>query len=266
MGRGGSLVRIPLGGGDEEELARLPGYTQAHVSARDRIGRFLFGQWRREDGTFDVLRFDLSDGRAYQVCRASYLMPVQVHGVNGDRVLASILPVDHEGKPRMAWGYWSFSFDGEDFRPIPFSRSNNHYVGLGGSDEVVTCTPHPARALEAAAPGDSQARVLATGAGFWHVAADASGEWLVCDTNWPDVGLQLVHRPTGRFRTLCHTAASGGHPQWTHAHPCLAPNADYVLFTSDRTGYAQVYLCPIPDALKEELRQAAQPSRPVPPV
>lgn len=255
--RGSALLRVSLEGGDEEEVVRLPKYAQVHVSARSHDGRLLFGQGKRPDGAFDVLRFDLASGAVHPVCRASYVMPVQVHGKDGNRLLASILPIDGNGKPRMPWGYWSFTFSGDEFRKIPFTRSTNHYIALGSSDKVVTTTNHPASALDVASPGDEEARVLAHGAGFWHVTADASGEWVVADTNWPDTGLQLVHAPSGRFRTLCRTSASGGHPQWTHAHPCLAPNAEYVLFTSDRTGYQHLYLCPIPHLFKDELLRIA---------
>jgi hypothetical protein len=253
-GRDGSVLRVPLQGGEEEEIARQRAWTGVHVSARTPDGRFIFGQAQRADRTFEVFGLDLASGEIVRGCRASYVMPVQLHGARSDRLVASIAPVDEAGASRIPWGYWSFSFDGEDFRRIPFTRSSNHYVALGRSDLVVTCAPHPANALDIAAPGDEQARVLAHGAGFWHCTADASGEWVVSDTNWPDTGLQLVHVPSRRYATLCHTGASGGHPQWTHAHPCLAPTAEYVLFSSDRTGYAQLYLAPITADLKASLR------------
>jgi len=257
-GRQNSLIRIPLDGGDEEELARLDGYTHIHVSADSPDGRHVFGQGGHEDGTFDVMRLDLGDGSVARLLRASYLMPVELCGKAEERLLASVAPIDEAGASRIPWGYWSFTYGGDDFAAVPFVRSTNHYVPLRRTGEVATTAHHPGNAIDVAAPGDAASRVLAHGSCFWHITADATGEWIVADTNWPDVGLQLVHAASGRFRTLCATGASGGHPQWTHAHPCLSPAADYVLYTSDRTGIQQVYLAEIPETLKAALRDQVQ--------
>jgi len=251
-GRKGSFIRIPFEGGDEEEVARMPGYLNIMVSTGTLDGRYVFAQGQRTDRTFDVMRLDLTEGRVERICRARYLMPVQLVGRRSERLLASILPIDEAGAPRMPWGVWTFSFDGDGFALVPFTRSTNHYAPLGRTGDVVTTVNHPGRALDVATPGDAEVRVLAEGAGFWHVSCDATGEWAASDTNWPDVGLQLIHAPSGRFRTLCRTGASGGHPQWTHAHPVLAPNAGYVVYTSDRTGICQVYLAHIPEEFKAE--------------
>jgi oligogalacturonide lyase len=101
----------------------------------------------------------------------------------------------------------------------------------------------------------------------WHGAPDAQGARLVCDTNFPDRGLHIVDlaaggRDGGRF--LLHSVASsvGEHwakpfpygqgpvqvyaPQHTHPHPRFAPNGREVVFTSDRSGYAQVYVACLP--------------------
>ena len=34
-------------------------------------------------------------------------------------------------------------------------------------------------------------------------------------------------------------------PQWTHPHPCYSPDERLITFTSDRTGYPQVYVAEI---------------------
>ena len=240
-----------------EEIAGSDRHTQIHVSARTGDGRYVVGAGKRPDDTFDVLRLDLADGTIQAVCRATYLMPVQCHGPGGMRLLSSIAPVDEAGDAVRPWGRWSVDRDAVDWQFVPIDRSTNHYAGNAANPDVITTAGHPAMALDVAAPGDADARVLCHGAGFWHVGVDASGEWAIADTNWPDVGLQLVHVPSGRFRTLCHTGASGGHPQWTHAHPCLAPNADYALYTSDRTGFQQVYKAEITAEVRNALVEDA---------
>jgi oligogalacturonide lyase len=114
----------------------------------------------------------------------------------------------------------------------------------------------------------------------WHLAADAAGRRVLCDTVHPDRGLLLIDVDTGQWETLCYPEASCGGsqwrsnryalpedfavarqaaerdgalswmemkadtvygPQWTHPHPSFSPSERWVVFTSDRTGHPQVY-------------------------
>ena len=101
----------------------------------------------------------------------------------------------------------------------------------------------------------------------WHPAINRHGSLMCADTTFPDIGLQLFDPRDGvdAPRTLCYPAASneGKHwntdhcpyddedyrqgkwkvyaPQHTHPHPSFAPDGSLIAFTSDRTGYSQVY-------------------------
>ncbi len=48
----------------------------------------------------------------------------------------------------------------------------------------------------------------------WHIAPSADGRRVLCDTNHPDEGIQLVDVATGTRRTVCHPGASCGGSQW----------------------------------------------------
>jgi len=94
----------------------------------------------------------------------------------------------------------------------------------------------------------------------WHGAPDCYGMRLVCDTNFPDVGLHLLslnkHNPP-RFLHGPEASSEGAHwshpfpynngpvkvfaPQHTHPHPRFSPDGTRIVFTSDRSGFAQVY-------------------------
>ena len=92
----------------------------------------------------------------------------------------------------------------------------------------------------------------------WHAAPDESGSKFVCDTNYPDAGLHLIPWG-GEARYLCSSDATSegahwAHPfpynngpvavqarQHTHPHPRFSPDGSRVVFTSDRTGHAQIY-------------------------
>lgn len=92
----------------------------------------------------------------------------------------------------------------------------------------------------------------------WHAAPDASGTRFVCDTNFPDKGLHILPLD-GDAEFLCASEATSegahwAHPfpyndgpvavearQHTHPHPRFSPDGSRVVFTSDKTGFAQLY-------------------------
>ena len=95
----------------------------------------------------------------------------------------------------------------------------------------------------------------------WHAISNHTGTRMVADTNFPDIGIQIFDASDGigKPETLCYPSASsiGEHwngpfpyaagpvpvyaPQHTHPHPSFSPDGKYVVFTSDRSGYAQIY-------------------------
>lgn len=95
----------------------------------------------------------------------------------------------------------------------------------------------------------------------WHAHPDDEGRWFVCDTNFPDRGLYRFPVGDGEAELLCEPKSScvGAHwagpfpyndgprevyaPQHTHPHPRFAPDGSRVLYTSDRSGHAQLYEC-----------------------
>jgi len=103
----------------------------------------------------------------------------------------------------------------------------------------------------------------------WHAICNQDGTLMVADTNFPDIGLQLFspRDGVGAPTPFCYPEASnvGAHwagpfpyangpitvyaPQHTHPHPSFAPDSTRVVFTSDRTGYAQVYEAQVPAEL-----------------
>jgi oligogalacturonide lyase len=96
----------------------------------------------------------------------------------------------------------------------------------------------------------------------WHAAPDDEGERFVCDTNFPDRGLhtfELDDDPADEFTPLCASDASSEGKHWggpfpyndgpvaveaaqhTHPHPRFSPDNSRVVFTSDKSGHAQLY-------------------------
>ena len=126
-----------------------------------------------------------------------------------------------------------------------------------------------------------------TGCKVWHVSPNHAGTKIVCDTNHPDEGLFEIDVATGGRRRICLSESSNQGtqwakdrpataedfaaawagagagalswlevpvdtvygPQWTHPHPCYAPDERRVSFTSDRTGRPQVYVVELAEEL-----------------
>jgi oligogalacturonide lyase len=150
-----------------------------------------------------------------------------------------------------------------------------HETFLGRTGDIVfTVWPRALRRM------DWNTRKISTIAEFnaWHITPNKAGSAILCDTNHPDIGLQLVDVATGRRRTLCHPRSSNGGsqwkkssyaleadfaaarqerkealswmemptdtvygPQWTHPHPSFSPDEKLAVYTSDVSGHAQVY-------------------------
>jgi len=144
------------------------------------------------------------------------------------------------------------------------------FLGLTG-DLVFTIWPHALCRM------DWTTRDISTIAEYnaWHIAPDRRGERILCDTNHPDEGLQIIDAATGARRQVCLSESSNrgtqwrkscyaaakdfAHargtlswmenaadtvygPQWTHPHPSWSFEEDKIAFASDRTGVTQVYV------------------------
>jgi hypothetical protein len=121
----------------------------------------------------------------------------------------------------------------------------------------------------------------------WHITPNRAGTAVLCDTNHPDDGIFIVDVATGERRLVCLSESSNGGsqwrtsryalaedfaaaqsvaksgralswmevgtdtvygPQWTHPHPSYSRDERSVVFTSDRSGHAQVYVAEVPFA------------------
>jgi hypothetical protein len=129
-----------------------------------------------------------------------------------------------------------------------------HGTNLGRRGVMQGCGLPPHRCIWIGEP-EKEPYKLCQGPYFWHSGASFDAEWIVADTNWPDRGLQLVHVPTGRFRTLCHPGASRDHVEYGHPHPSLSQDGRIAVFRSDRSGASQVYVAHLTDEFRDSVRE-----------
>ncbi len=151
-----------------------------------------------------------------------------------------------------------------------------HETFLGDTGDLVfTVWPRALRRM------DWTTREIRTIAQYnaWHIAPDRRGRRVLCDTNHPDEGLQIIDAATGAREALCLSQSSNQGsqwklsryavaedfagarrtlswmenaadtvygPQWSHPHPSWSTDETMVAFASDRTGTTQVYVVEVP--------------------
>ncbi len=141
--------------------------------------------------------------------------------------------------------------DGGDSRFFcgnPFS----HATMLGGTARIQGCGMPPDRCIWIAEE-NAEPRKLTSGPYFWHSGPSFSGEWIVADTAWPDMGLQLIHVPTGHFGKLCDAGAAQAHVASGHPHPGMGHDGSLAVFNSDRAGIAQAYVAHVTAEFRESV-------------
>jgi oligogalacturonide lyase len=162
---------------------------------------------------------------------------------------------------------WVIQRDGSGNRLIYQRRGTEwivHETWRPGTRELITANwPHGCLGIDS----DTGAVRRVCSFNAWHPSINRQGTLMCADTTFPDRGLQLFdpRDGVGAPRTLCLPGATneGRHwrtdhcpyddedyrqgkwqvyaPQHTHPHPAFSPDGRRIVFTSDRTGTAQVY-------------------------
>lgn len=255
------LRRIDVETGADETLFDLSGYasegvTLGHVLVSCTPNRLIVARW----GSPLSLRLDLAAGVVDEIDYGGYPMGCvqSVPRVMVQRGEVRWGTEDLPGGGRRVVNLGSqlmlvsVDEDGGDTRAIT-PNIFAHCTLLGRGETVQGCGLPPERCIWTAEPG-GEPRKLAHGPYFWHSAGSLDGEWIVADTNWPDCGLQYVHVPTGRFRTLCHPQATLEHVECGHPHPCISQDGRLVVFRSDRTSMQQVYVAHVTEEFRESVK------------
>jgi len=140
-----------------------------------------------------------------------------------------------------------------------------HETWRPGTREILTTNwPHGVIAIDV----DTGAVRPVTAFPAWHPMVNRAGTLMVADTTFPDTGLHVFDLEGGEPAALCESCSSnqGTHwdtdhcpyddgpvdvyaPQHTHPHSAFSPDGTRVVFASDRTGAAQVYVVELPEDL-----------------
>ncbi len=258
---GSDLHRIDVETGDQELLVQLgefcsddaPLGTPYMSVDRNRLFMSTYGVEQR------TVRVDLDTGECVEI---DYGGVVFGCFQSEDRVVVQTGGIkwgteeNEKGERRITnvgdeLAIWAFDQDGGDPKFI-CPQIFAHATVLGCKPQMQGCGRPPHRCIWIAG-SDAEPEKRAQGPYFWHSGPSYDGEWIVADTNWPDNGIQLIHAPTGHFRTLCHAGATQDHYEFGHCHPTISQDGRLVVFRSDRTGMSQVYVAHVTDEFRESV-------------
>jgi hypothetical protein len=185
---------------------------------------------------------------------------------------------------------WFIRRDGNDNTCL-YEHNNEEFVvhetWLGTTGDLIFVHWHFAlkrlRLVGASLPPPTSAFATIAKFNVWHIAPNRAGTKVICDTNHPDIGVQIVDVVTGEKSTVCYPQAScqGSQwrqtryatkeeleqagkekgvlswmeakgdtvygPQWTHPHPSWSADEHWCLYDSDRFGTTQVFAVKLPD-------------------
>lgn len=240
------LIRLDVDMLEETEIAccdEAVGGASSSISGDDR---FFFTVATMRDGQKAIVRFATDGSEVVIMLRGIPVNHVNVDPAGTQFTFNRSLDPNDPGRIQIC------GFDGGNLRAFPFQRFA-HRSWLGGTGRVQGPLAAPARGIGSIAPDETELKLVAGGSSFWHAASSLDGKWIVSDTNWPDVGIQLVHVESGRYACLCKSLGTNSVGQETHPHPSFNRAGTHVLYTSDRTGVSQIYLAAIPDAIRTEL-------------
>ena len=246
---GGTLLSWSMEGGEPIELGHVDGvsYAATVLGSITADGKWYTSSAIMDDGSTVLVRYATDGDEAAVLLTREFLTHVQVDQSGSDRVLFGAPPDAHDGT-----NLWICESDGSDVRRLSLVNSTGHFGWFGKTGKVFSTVTEPFGSVVVTGEGQETC-LVARGGHFWHASGSEDGRWIAADTNWPDMGVMLINTESGAWAPICMSGASHGHPQWTHPHPMLSPDARHVVINSDRTGIGQVYSIEIPEEIREQI-------------
>ena len=100
------------------------------------------------------------------------------------------------------------------------------------------------------------ARIIAGGYRFNHVGVSRCGEFFCCDDWQGSYKIVVGSTRTGKTAVVCESRTRPDRSQNTHPHAYLTPDLKWVIFNSNRSGFAHVFAASVPDEMIRGLREA----------
>ncbi len=88
--------------------------------------------------------------------------------------------------------------------------------------------------------GDDNPTLVYEGKRFGHISVSRDGRYWICDTGEKGVPIYIGSFATGRCRRACFSRTEYDGKQWSHAHPYLTADNQWLIFGARRNGHPQV--------------------------
>lgn len=89
--------------------------------------------------------------------------------------------------------------------------------------------------------GDDKPKLVYEGKRFGHVSVSRCGRYWIGDTGEKGIPIYIGSFATGRCRRVCFSYTEYDRQQWSHAHPYLTADNQWLIFAARRNGHPQVY-------------------------
>lgn len=122
-------------------------------------------------------------------------------------------------------------------------RPTGHEAWIGNTSCIFFSTAADASTkgnIWAGKVGDENPRLVYEGKRFGHVSVSRNGKYWIGDTDEKGIPLYIGSFATGRCRRACFTRTEYDGKQWSHAHPYLTADNQWLIFGARRDGHPQV--------------------------
>ena len=244
-----------------EDVIKLPhdvGNLSYGTTSQD--GNYYAVSVRQEDGLSLVLLFHISDGRRETMVQSTerYFkheqfsldttnrVLIQANSLDVSSVYLGILNVGQEG---VAW-------TAADRPHTP--RPTGHEAWIGSSDRIFFST---------GVDNEGETNLWITGVDDQtstpvsnrsirgsHISVSRCGNYWICDAAGEEnVPIYIGSIENGRFQKLVETRTVHDSKQWSHTHPYVTADNQWLIYTSTRSGNPQVFGARIPSSFLDEL-------------
>ena len=101
--------------------------------------------------------------------------------------------------------------------------------------------------------GDEKPTLVNEGKRFGHVSVSRDGKYWIGDTGQQGIPIYVGSFATGRAQRVCFSRTEYDNQQWSHAHPYLTADSQWLIFAARRNGHPQVYGAKLKDGWLEKL-------------
>lgn len=123
-------------------------------------------------------------------------------------------------------------------------RPTGHEAWIGTTSSIVFSTGADKTSkgnIWSAKVGDEKPKLVYEGTRFGHVSVSRCGKYWIGDSGEKGIPIYIGSFASGRCKRVCFSYTEYDKQQWSHAHPYLTADNQWLIFGARRKGHPQVY-------------------------